>query len=256
MTIEFYRSGSPAFLPATVNKNRRELMPNVLIVLSAADTWTRADGTAYESGVWAEEFVVLDEKFIKAGFHVDIATPGGVTPTMDARSMDPAVVGQDHVDHFRSYLNNNADRVEAPLILGDVDVSRYDAIVIPGGHGPVEDLYKDPDMGRILVEANRASKIIAPVCHGQAALLAAKDENGQWPFSGRKMTSFSDEEEIEFGTAANAPWLLADTLRKSGALYEKGPNWGAFIVKDGNLMTGQNPASTAPLADAVIAVLG
>ena len=69
------------------------------------------------------------------------------------------------------------------------------------------------------------------------------------------MTSFSDEEEIEFGTAANAPWLLADILRKSGAVYEKGPNWGAYVVRDDNLLTGQNPASTAPLADAVIAAL-
>ena len=230
-------------------------MSNILIVLSAADTWTRADGSAYESGVWAEEFVVLDETFIDAGLHVDIATPGGVAPTMDARSLDPAVVGQEHVDHFRSYLGRNSHRVGKPLILGDVDISRYDAVVIPGGHGPVEDLYKDPDMGRVLVEADRASKIIAPVCHGQAALLAAKDENGRWPFAGRTMTAFSDEEEVEFGTAANAPWLLADTLRKSGAVYQKGPNWGAYVVKDGNLLTGQNPASTAPLADAVIAAL-
>ena len=230
-------------------------MSNVLIVLSAADIWTRADGSAYESGVWAEEFVVLDEKFINAGFYVDIATPAGIVPTMDARSLDPAIVGQEHVDRFRSYLAKISERVEKPLILGNVDVSRYDAIVIPGGHGPVEDLHNDPDMGRVLVEANRASKIIAPVCHGQAALLAARDKNGQWPFAGRKMTSFSDEEEVEFGTAANAPWLLADTLRKSGAVYEKGPNWGAYVVKDGNLLTGQNPASTAPLADAVIAAL-
>ena len=230
-------------------------MSNILIVLSAADTWTRADGSAYESGVWAEEFVVLDEKFIKAGFRVDIATPGGAAPTIDARSLDPAVVGQAHVDHFRSYLRKNSDRVEKPLVLGDVDVSRYDAVVIPGGHGPVEDLYKDADMGRVLVEADRASKIIAPVCHGQAALLAARDKDGRWPFAGRKMTAFSDEEEVEFGTAANAPWLLADTLRKAGALYEKGPNWSAYVVRDGNLLTGQNPASTAALADAVIAAL-
>jgi putative intracellular protease/amidase len=69
------------------------------------------------------------------------------------------------------------------------------------------------------------------------------------------MTSFSDEEEIQFGTAENAPWLLAGTLRKSGARFEQGPNWRAYVVNDGNLLTGQNPASSAPLADAVIAAL-
>jgi putative intracellular protease/amidase len=128
-------------------------------------------------------------------------------------------------------------------------------VAIPGGHGPVEDLFNDPDMGRVLVDAERARKIIAPVCHGQAALLAAKDDQGTWLFAGRRMTAFSDEEEVELGTADNAPWLLAETLRRSGARYEKGANWAAFVVQDGNLISGQNPASTAPLVDAVLAAL-
>jgi putative intracellular protease/amidase len=93
------------------------------------------------------------------------------------------------------------------------------------------------------------------VCHGQAALLAAHDEQGRWLFAGRQMTAFSDEEEVELGTADNAPWLLAETLRKSGARYEKGKNWAPHIVKDGNLLSGQNPASTAPLVEAVLAEL-
>jgi len=227
-------------------------MSNILIVLSAADKWTRADGTKYDSGVWAEEFVVMDEKFIADGCKVDIATPGGIAPTIDPHSMNPAVVGQENVDHFRAYLDSIADRLARPLVLADVDPADYDAIVIPGGHGPVEDLYKDADMGRILAEADRRGKIIAPVCHGQAALLAARDGDGGWLFSGRKLTSFSDEEEVELGTADNAPWLLADTLRKNGARYEKGPNWGAYVVEDRNLLSGQNPASSLPLAEAVL----
>lgn len=227
-------------------------MVKVLIVLSAADKWTRADGSTYASGVWAEEFVVMDEALIKAGFEVDIATPGGVAPTIDMRSLNPKIVGQDQATRFRDYLAENAERMQRPLVLSAVEVDRYDAIVIPGGHGPVEDLYKDEDVGRLLVQADRTSKVIASVCHGPAAFLAAKDEDGRWPFLGRKMTSFSDEEEIEFGTADNAPWLLANTLRTRGAIYEKGPNWSPFIVRDGNLLTGQNPASTALLADAVI----
>jgi len=230
-------------------------MTKILIVLSAADTWTRADGSKYESGVWAEEFVVMDEKFLAEGCTVDIATPGGVAPTIDQHSMNPDVVGQANVDHFRSYLDAIAERLATPLVLADVDGRHYDAIVIPGGHGPVEDLYKDPDMGRILLEADRGGILIAPVCHGQAALLATRGSDGSWPFAGRAMTSFSDEEEVELGTAENAPWLLADTLRKSGARYEKGPNWGAYVVRDGNLLTGQNPASSAPLAEAVLAAL-
>lgn len=230
-------------------------MTNILIVLSAADKWTRADGSTYESGVWAQEFVDLDEAFIRAGYNVDLASPGGVVPTMDKRSLDPKLVGEDVASHMREYLAANAERIEHPLVLADIDTTEYDAVVVPGGHGPVEDLYKDPDMGRVLVEADRASKVIAAVCHGPAALLAARNGNGEWPFAGRRMTSLSDEEEIEFGTAENAPWLLADTLRKSGAAFEQGPNWGAYVVQDRNLLTGQNPKSSAPLADAVIAAL-
>jgi putative intracellular protease/amidase len=230
-------------------------MTNILIVLSAADKWTRADGSIYESGVWAQEFVDLDEAFVRAGFKVDLASPGGIVPTMDKRSLDAGTVGENVADRMRAYLDENAERVEKPLVLTDIGTADYDAIVVPGGHGPVEDLYKDPDMGRILLEADRTGKVIAAVCHGPAALLAARDENGHWPFAGRKMTSLSDEEEIEFGTAENAPWLLADTLRKQGAVFEQGPNWHAHVVKDGNLLTGQNPQSSTPLAEVVIAAL-
>lgn len=230
-------------------------MTSILIVLSAADRWTRADGSIYESGVWAQEFVDLDEAFVRAGFQVDLASPGGVAPMMDKRSLDPATVGEKVADRMRAYLTENAKRLEHPLVLGEIDAGAYDAIVVPGGHGPVEDLYKDPDMGRVLAEADRDSKVIAAVCHGPAALLAARDGNGRWTFAGRKMTSLSDDEEIEFGTAENAPWLLADTLRKSGAVYEQGPNWRVHVVKDGNLLTGQNPQSSASLAELVIAAV-
>lgn len=231
-------------------------MRNILIVLSAADSWTRADGSAYATGVWAEELVDIDETFAEAGVAVDIATPGGVRATIDPHSVNPEIVGQDNADRFLAYLRSIEHRMATPLALADVVTDRYDAIVIPGGHGPVEDLHQDADMGRVLSEAERASTIIAPVCHGQAALLAAQDGDGKWLFAGRRMTAFSDEEEVEFGTADNAPWLLADTLRQRGARYEQGPNWQPFLVRDGNLLTGQNPASSKPLADAVVAALG
>ena len=231
-------------------------MRKILIALSAASTWTRADGSKYDNGVLAEEFIVMHERFVRAGCDVDVATPGGVAPTIDPHSLNPKVVGADQAKHFRAYLDSVATVLAKPLTLAGVEMSGYDVVAIPGGHGPVEDLFKDSDMGRILIDAERARKIIAPVCHGQAALLAAKDDQGNWLFAGRRMTAFSDEEEVELGTADNAPWLLAETLRRSGARYEKGANWAAFVVQDGNLISGQNPASTAPLVDAVLAALG
>jgi putative intracellular protease/amidase len=230
-------------------------MTKVLIVLSAADKWTRADGSIYPSGVWAREFVDLDEAFLKADFQVDLASPGGVAPTIDKKSLDPKTVGEETAAKMRDYLARYAARLDKPMVLAKVDASGYDALVIPGGHGPVEDLYKDPDMGRLLIEADRDSKLIAAVCHGPAAFLAARGANGEWPFAGRRMTSLTHEEEVAFGTADNAPWLLADTLRERGAVFEQRVNWAVFTVRDGNLLTGQNPGSTAQLAQDVIKAL-
>ena len=229
-------------------------MTNILIVLSGADTWTRADGTKYPTGYWAEELVDIHEKFVEAGTNVYLATPEGRRPTADPHSLNPGIAGPD-TTRFAEYLDSISESLDSPMKLSDVEIADYDAVVVPGGHGPVEDLYKDRAMGRLLFAADEAGKTIGAVCHGQAALLSATDSDGNWLFDGRRMTAFSDEEEIEFGTSDNAPWLLASQLRKYGAQYEQGPNWGSYIVRDGNLISGQNPASSGPMADAVLAAL-
>lgn len=227
----------------------------VLIVLSAADTWIRKDGTKYPTGYWAEEFIVIHEKFANAGYTVDLATPGGVKPTADPHSLTEKFAGK-NLEHFKSYLKKISKDLDHPYALTKINMADYDAVVIPGGHGPVVDLYKDKGMGQVLISADKQKKIIATVCHGQASLLSAVGPDGKWLFKGRKITAFSDEEEVEFGTADNAPWLLASKLRECGADYVRGEkNWGEFVVRDGNMISGQNPASSAAMADAVIAAL-
>ena len=228
----------------------------VLIVLSAADAWTRADGSKYPTGYWTEEFVDVHKEFVEAGYTVDIATPGAKKPTADHKSLDPKTVGIEKAVSFANYLKSLSSVLNSPLSLSKIKMADYDAVVIPGGHGPVEDLYKDKDMGKLLFAAEKSNKIIGAVCHGQAALLSAVDSRGNWLFKGRNMTSFSDEEEVEFGTADNAPWLLASTLRKYGANYKRGEkNWGEFVLIDGNLITGQNPASSIAMTKAIIKTL-
>jgi putative intracellular protease/amidase len=227
-------------------------MPRILIVLSAADSWIRADGSPYPTGFWAEELVVPYLRFVDAGVDVDIATPGGLTPTLDRHSVDPAVVG-DRADLLRTEVAAMADRLRHPLVLADIDVGQYDAVFVPGGHAPMVDLYGDPDMGRVLADAVGAEKVVGAVCHGPAALLSATGPDGAWIFAGRRMSAVTDEEEREFGTAEGAPWLLASRLREAGALVEGGPSWQPFVVQDGQLITGQNPASAGRLADAVLA---
>ncbi|MBP2479497.1 putative intracellular protease/amidase [Crossiella equi] len=229
-------------------------MSKILIVMSAANTWERTDGSHYPTGYWAEELAAPHQVFVEAGLTVDFASPGGVLQPLDRHSADPAIAGPDcarHVAHAERAL-----REFGPLRrLDEVDVADYVAVVLPGGHGPVVDLYRDPDLGRLLVEADAAGKVIGAVCHGPAGLLSAVDADGRWVFAGREMAAFTDEEERLFGTAEGAPWLLAATLREKGARHSGGPAYQAHTVRDGNLCTGQNPASSAPMARAVLAAL-
>jgi putative intracellular protease/amidase len=226
----------------------------ILIVMSAAGTWERTDGSLYSTGYWAEEVAAPHERFVRAGFTVDFASPGGVLQPLDEHSADPEVAGPDAMHHVAQA--EHALREFGPLLkLDEVDIEDYAAVVLPGGHGPVVDLYKDADLGRLLNAADASGKIIGAVCHGPAALLAAVDSDGEWLFAGRAMTAFTDEEEELFGTAKGAPWLLASRLRELGASYSGGPAYQAFNVQDGNLFTGQNPASSGPMADAIIVAL-
>lgn len=229
-------------------------MSKILIVMSAASVWERTDGSQYPTGYWAEELAAPHEQFVKAGYTVDFAAPGGVLQPLDAHSADPEIAGPEaprYVAHAEKALAEFG-----PLLrLDEVDVDDYVAVVLPGGHGPVVDLYQDADLGRLLTKANASGTVIGAVCHGPAALLSAVDENGEWLFAGRELTAFTDEEEQMFGTAEGAPWLLASTLREKGAKHSGGAPYQAHNVRDGNLFTGQNPASSAPMADAIIAAL-
>ncbi|MFC6937090.1 type 1 glutamine amidotransferase domain-containing protein [Actinomadura yumaensis] len=150
----------------------------------------------------------------------------------------------------------NALKEFGPLLkLDEIDIDDYAAVVLPGGHGPVVDLFQDADLGRLLAKADKDGKPIGAVCHGPAALLSARDEDGGWLFAGRRMTAFTDEEERMFGTAEGAPWLLASRLRELGGVHVEGAAYQQHNIIDGNLFTGQNPASSARLAEDMIAAL-
>ena len=131
----------------------------------------------------------------------------------------------------------------------------YDAVVVPGGHGPVVDLYQDSNLGRLLIDADARGAVIGAVCHGPAGLLSAVEPDGSWRFAGRRMAAFTDEEEQLFGTAEAAPWLLASRLREQGATLTEGAAYQPHTERDNNLFTGQNPASSGPMADAIVAAL-
>jgi putative intracellular protease/amidase len=226
------------------------------MVLSGVDHWTLTDGTKDPSGYWAEEFVVPHQVLTEAGYRVDIAAPVNGKPTADPRSLEEAVAGAE-APEYAEYITSHAEELSNFLPLSEVKIGDYDAVFIPGGHGPMEDLAHDPDLGRILIEADAQQKIIAPLCHGPAALLSASLPGGQWLFEGKKLTAFTDEEEVLNGTADLAPWLVEKVLKARGAVVESAPEaWASHVVVDGNLISGQNPASSKALAEKVVETLG
>ncbi len=231
-------------------------MANILMVVSGADSLTMRDGSEHPTGYWAEELVVSHQSLINAGHTVHIATPGGVKPTVDQVSLAAeSAGGQERADGFRNYIDAIDAELSAPLVLADVDADAYDAVVMPGGHGPMADLYQDADLGRLLVATDKAGKVIAPFCHGPAGLLSAKASDGSYAFAGRRLTVFTDEEELNGGTGPNTPWFVEEVLKDNGAVIENGAAWGANVVRDGNLISGQNPQSSEDVAKEVIKAL-
>ena len=232
-------------------------MANILMVVSAADSLTMKDGSQHPTGFWAEELVVAHQTLLDAGHTVRIATPGGTKPTVDQVSLaGESAGGEDRAQSFRDYLSRIDGELSQPLVLADVDVAAYDAVVMPGGHGPMADLFQDRDLGRILSAADREGKIIAPFCHGPAGLLSATDDAGAFVFAGRRLTVFTNEEELGGGTGENTPWLVEDALKDKGAVIANGAAWTSNVVRDGNLITGQNPQSSEDVAKEVLKALG
>ncbi|QIJ65573.1 type 1 glutamine amidotransferase domain-containing protein [Streptomyces sp. JB150] len=231
-------------------------MSKILFVMTGADHWTLADGTLHPTGFWAEEAVAPYEAFKAAGHEIVVATPGGVVPTVDKASLAAEVNGgQEGADRIAAALAAMTE-LERPVRLEDVVLDEYAAVFYPGGHGPMEDLAVDETSGRLLVEALDSGKPLGVVCHGPAALLAATREDGSNAFAGYRVAAFTDAEEVQGGLAGKAKWLLQTRLTEAGLDVRAGEPWAPNVIVDRNLVTGQNPASSAPLAAELLKQLG
>ncbi|MFE3598808.1 type 1 glutamine amidotransferase domain-containing protein [Streptomyces sp. NPDC059096] len=230
-------------------------MAKVLFIVSGATYWVLKDGTRYATGYWAEEFATPYKAMTDAGHEVVVATPGGVTPNVDMMSLRPAMAGGEKGALELEEIIRDAEAMRRPLKLSDVRLEDYDAVYLPGGHGPMSDLAFDADAGRLLTAQLASGDPLAIVCHAPAAMLATRI-HGESPFRGRKVTGFTNEEEEGVGLASRATWLLEDDLKSKVRVdYSRGETWKPYMVEDGNLITGQNPASAAVLADRLLQVL-
>jgi putative intracellular protease/amidase len=231
-------------------------MSKILFVMTGVDHWTLADGTKHPTGFWAEEAVAPYEAFKGAGHEIVVATPGGVVPTVDKGSLAAEVNGgQENADRIADRLAAMSE-LRHPVRLEDIDLDDYAAVFYPGGHGPMEDLAVDTTSGRLLIDTLTAGKPLGVVCHAPAALLAATREDGTNAFAGYQVAAFTNAEETQAGLAGKAKWLLQDRLTEAGVQVRAGEPWAPHVVVDRNLVTGQNPASSAPLAAELLKKLG
>lgn len=215
----------------------------LFIVTNAAEIGPNHRHTGYFFPEIAHPFEVFDQ----AGIAIDYVSPLGGTPPHDGYDEnDPAQ---------RAFIDSQSfRRLARSRKLAEVDVLDYDAVFVPGGLGPMVDITNDPEVKRAIARAWDAGKIVAAVCHGPAAFLGVKLADGTPLVQGRKLTSFSNEEEAGYAQA-DVPFLLEDALRAEGAEYAAVPAWQPKVVVDGRLFTGQNPASAGPLAEAIVAAL-
>jgi putative intracellular protease/amidase len=241
-------------------------MARILILVTKAKTLGLLDGRQHASGFWAEEFVVPYERFVKEGYQVDVATIGGEAPTVDEGSMTSYIVAAtrpvgspDHdaenIAHYRDTIDT-LDALKHPGNVGDItrdQLAEYTAVYISGGHGAMEDMPHSADMTRVVRWTLELDLPLAVVCHGQSALLPLRDPVGRWPLAGRRMTAFSHDEELVTDMAGELPFVLQRELERLGAEYSHADvMWGSHIVVDGNLITGENPYSSAALAETLI----
>ncbi|MEQ8146015.1 type 1 glutamine amidotransferase domain-containing protein [Streptomyces sp. OP7] len=230
-------------------------MAKVLFVVSGAAYWVLKDGTRYATGYWAEEFAKPYKAVTAAGHDVVVATPGGAIPSVDMMSLRPSMAGGEQGALELEAVIRDAEVLRRPLKLSDVRLEDYDAVYLPGGHGPMSDLAFDADAGRLLTAQLASGAPLFIVCHAPAAMLATRI-HGVSPFRGYKVTGFSDEEEEGVGLASRATWLLETDLKeKVGVEYSRGPVWEPYMVEDRNLVTGQNPASAEVLAERLLKIL-
>ncbi|MDX3352792.1 type 1 glutamine amidotransferase domain-containing protein [Streptomyces sp. ME01-24h] len=229
-------------------------MAKVLFVMTGTAYWTLKDGTRYATGYWAEEFAAPYKALTGAGHEITVATPHGVVPTVDMMSLRPDMAGGAEAALELESIIRSAEVLRRPIQLSVVRLEDYDAVYLPGGHGPMEDLSSDADAGRLLTAALASGKPLAIVCHAPAAMLSTRI-HGESPFAGYQVTAFTNEEEEAVGLAKRAPWTVETALIELGVKFSKGEMWQPFTLVDRNLYTGQNPASAAKLAERLLEAL-
>ena len=222
----------------------------VLIVLTSHD---QLGDTGKKTGFWLEEFASPYYHLKDAGVQVTLASPRGGQPPLDPKSNEPDF----QTDDTHRFDNDQAaqDELSNTAKLTEMKVEDFDAVFYPGGHGPLWDLHNDKDSIALIEGFIAAGKPVATVCHAPAVLLKAKDQNGDPLVKGKGVTGFSNTEEAAVELTDVVPYLVEDQLIAMGGVYQKVEDWNSLAVVDGLIITGQNPGSSAAVAEALVKAL-
>lgn len=223
---------------------------NILMILTSHD---RLGDTGKKTGFWLEEFAAPYYVFKDAGAAITLASPEGGQPPLDPSS-DTDDAQTDATARFKADPDAQA-RLANTKTLSTISADRFDAVFYPGGHGPLWDLAEDT-RSIALIEAFAASdRPIGAVCHAPAVFKHPKGADGKDLVSGKSVTGFTNTEEAGVGLTDVVPFLVEDMLKARGGNYQKGEDWAPFVLTDGKLVTGQNPASSAEAARQILALL-
>lgn len=215
----------------------------VLMIVTNADKINEEQST----GLWLEEYATPYNLFKNQGYEIHVRSPkGGEVP------LDPNSIPEEPKAEF----DEAREKLKDTKKLSDEDLQgNYDAVFLPGGHGTMFDFPEDAHIQKIIQSMDEEKKVIGAVCHGPSSLVKVTDQNGVPIVKGKKVNGFTDEEEEEMGLVKDMPFLLESSLRDLGAEFVRGDKWTDFSVRDGNLVTGQNPMSSESTALKVIEAL-
>lgn len=222
----------------------------ILMILTSHD---QLGDTGKKTGFWLEEFAAPYYVFKDSGAEVVLASPKGGQPPLD-----PTSDAEDaQTDDTRRFKEDPAamEALAHTTPLADVSGEGFDAVFYPGGHGPLWDLAEDKNSIQLIETMFAAGKTVSAVCHAPAVFRHTKSADGAPLVQGKKVTGFTNTEEEAVQLTQVVPFLVQDMLEANGGLYHKGEDWQSFVVTDGPLITGQNPASSAAAARAVLAQL-
>jgi putative intracellular protease/amidase len=223
----------------------------VLVVLTSHD---QLGDTGRKTGFWLEELAAPYYTFKDAGVELTLTSPKGGRPPLDPKSDDPAAQ-TDATRRFRDDALAN-EQLANTVKLSEVSAGNYDAIFYPGGHGPLWDLVSDQSSIGLIEDFWSAEKPVSSVCHAPIVLMNARDSSGELIVKDRDVTGFTNSEEDGVGLTEIVPMLVEDTMLRLGAKYSKAGDWEVFTRQDGNLITGQNPASSEQVAELVLKAIG